>query len=138
MRLDPKKGFFLQESAARRKPRRRVGLRVTYRNELGDCAGYQRRKPDCERSVLQPWCDIGRSRRHQTRYRVCVIGTGGPRGAVILLRKRHLAVMMASLFCKGSTMLWTRPKRAERRTAEGKEPSGIENRDNRDRYSTSG
>ena len=57
---------------------------------------------------------------------------------MILLRKRHLAVMMASLFCKGSTMLWTRPKGAECRTAESKEPGGIENRDNRDRYSTPG
>jgi hypothetical protein len=55
---------------------------------------------------------------------------------VILLR--HLAVMVASLFRKVSTMLWTRPKGTKGRTAQSKEPGGIENRDNRDRYSASG
>lgn len=43
MRLDPKKGLFLQENAARRKAGRRVGQRVTCRNELGDGAARQGR-----------------------------------------------------------------------------------------------
>src|SRR5215472_17710321 len=55
---------------------------------------------------------------------------------MILLRGRHLTVVMAALFRNRSMLLRTRPKGAQRLTAGGKEPGGIENRDHRHRYKT--
>jgi hypothetical protein len=51
-RLDPKKGFLLQENATGRKSRRRMGQHVTNRNEPGGCAAKQVRQPGYESSVL--------------------------------------------------------------------------------------
>jgi hypothetical protein len=52
VRLDAEKGFFLQENAAGRKARGRVGRRVTDRNELCACATNQEDEPGYQGSVL--------------------------------------------------------------------------------------
>jgi len=135
-RLDPKEGFLLQESATGRKSRRRMGQHVTYWNKLGGRAAQQVGQPGYGCSVVQSWCDIGRSHRDQTRHQVAVIRAGRPWRAVILLRGRHLAVVMAALFRNRSMLLWTRPKGAQGRTADGKEPRGIKDRDDRQRRKT--
>jgi hypothetical protein len=48
---------------------------------------------------------------------------------MILSRKRRLPVVMALLVRNWGTLLWTRPKGTQGRTADGEEPGGIENRD---------
>jgi len=55
---------------------------------------------------------------------------------LILLRGRHLAVVIAALFRNWGMLLWTRPKGAQHPIAGGKEPRGIENRNDRHRYKT--
>src|SRR5215469_8843303 len=126
-RLDSKKGFFLKENATGNNSRRRVGQHVTNWNKLGGRAAKSVGQPRYGAFVVQSRCDIGRSYRDCTHRQVAVIRAGRPWCAVILLRGRHLAVVMAALFRNWGMLLWTRPKGAQRRTAGGKEPRGIEN-----------
>jgi hypothetical protein len=112
-----------------------MGQHVTYWNGPDCCAAEQVRQAGYGGVVLESRCDIGRTHKDHTCRQVVVIRAGRPWGAAIL-RDRQLAVMMAAFLCNWSMLLWTRPKDAQRPTADAKEPCGIKNRDDRQRHKT--
>jgi hypothetical protein len=57
------------------------------------------------------------------------------RELMILSRKRRLPAVVALLVRNWGSPLWTRRKGTKHRTADGKEPGGIEDRDDGDGYS---
>jgi hypothetical protein len=57
-----------------------------------------------------------------------VVRAGRLRGLMILSRKRYLPSVMALPVRNWGPPLWTRAKGTQGRTADAKEPSGIENR----------
>ena len=58
-----------------------------------------------------------------------MVRAGRLRGLMILSRKRYLPAVMALPVRNWGPLLWTRPKGTQRRTADGEEPSSIEDRD---------